>query len=337
MRQIAMWMMAAALSCGVMACAKAPNAGDGASRGGAADAASSSAIARDKSAAAKDDTSSFAVKDFPKAPTVNAERAFGYVREIVGFGRRAVGSPGHKKTEDYIHSKLKGDAVEDDDFTVETPAGRFRLKNIIAKFPGSEDRVVVIGSHYDTIYPMKNFVGANDGGSSTGLLLEIANQLRGRKRQGPAVWLVFFDGEEAFKDWTDTDSIYGSRHLAEKWQQDGTAKKITAFLLLDMIGDKDLNIDRDENSSQQLEDLIGRAAQHLGLQSHFYARTLAVGDDHTPFAKVGIPTADLIDFDYGYANSFWHTPEDTMDKLSPQSLGIAGDVVLQTLAALGVR
>ena len=268
---------------------------------------------------------------------VNASRAMHYVREIVAMGRRAPGSFGQKKQQTYLRAKLKDDHLEEDVFTASTPAGKLELHNFVAKFPGSTEDIVVIGSHYDTIYPMKNYVGANDGGSSTALLLEIANQLRGIKRSGPAVWLVWFDGEEAFKKWSDTDSVYGSRHLAAKWKQDGTTKRIKAFILADMIGDTDLNVDRDTNSTPWLSELVLKAATTLGHQSYFYQRSLSVGDDHTPFAEIGVPVVDLIDFDYGYNNVFWHTPQDTVDKLSPHSLQIVGDVILETVRLLRSR
>ena len=211
------------------------------------------------------------------------------------------------------------------------------MRNLIAKFPGTKDGIIVIAGHYDTLYSQGNFVGANDGGSSTALLLELANQLRGRKRNGYSVWLVWTDGEEAIKQWSTTDSVYGARHLAAQWQQDGTIKKIKAFLLVDMIGDADLNIDRDANSAPWLEDLILQAASRLGYQSHFFGRTLPMEDDHLPFVKLGVPAADLIDFDYGYGNVFWHTPQDTVDKLSPKSLEIVGNVVLETVRMLDAR
>ena len=163
-------------------------------------------------------------------------------------------------------------------FTADTPEGKFPVHNIVAKFPGTKDGIIVIASHYDTNYPLRNtsYVGANDGGSSSALLLEIANQLRGKKRDGYSVWLVWDDAEEAMKPETELafsdDSLYGIRHLAEKWQADGTLKKIKAFLLADMIGDADLNIDRDTNSTPWLEDVVYEAATRLGYQSHFFAR-----------------------------------------------------------------
>lgn len=273
-----------------------------------------------------------------------------YVKEIVAFGPRPLGSPNHKKVEDYILGHLKGDDVERDDFEITTSEGRFPVHNVIAKFPGTRDGIIVVASHYDTNWPLRNtnYIGANDGASSSGLLLEIANQLRGKKRDGYSVWLLWDDGEESMKlPWYDPESLYGVRHLAQKWQDDGTLKKIKAFLLEDMIGDADLNIERDDAcaktsspnscSTSWLEDLIYQAATRLGDQSHFFARQTAMVDDHIPFVQRGVPSADLIDFNYGYNNVFWHTPEDTVDKLSPKSLAIVGTVTLETVRLLDQR
>jgi Zn-dependent M28 family amino/carboxypeptidase len=269
-------------------------------------------------------------------PAIDSARAMQYVKEIVKFGPRPIGSANHKKVEDYLISHLKGGAVEEDTFTADTPEGKFPVRNIIAKFPGSRDGIIVIASHYDTNYPLRNtsYIGANDGASSSALLLEIANQLRGKKRDGFSVWLVWDDAEEAIRTWSDADSLYGIRHLAEKWQNDGTLKQIKAFLLADMIGDADLNIDRDLNSTPWLEEVVFQSAARLGYQSHFFARDNQVSDDHLPFMQRGVPCADLIDFDYGYNNVFWHTPQDTVDKLSPKSLQIVGSTILETVNIL---
>lgn len=270
------------------------------------------------------------------APRVQGARAIEYVRDVVGLGPRPVASRAHQRMEAYLRSHLRGDELEEDAFTAQTPAGQLPMRNLIAKYPGAKDGIIVIATHYDTLYPLRNFVGANDGGSGAGLLLELANHLRspGRKRNGYAVWLVWLDGEEAIRQWSASDSLYGSRHLAERWRQNGAARKIKAFLLLDMIGYADLNIDRDSNSTPWLLDLVRQAAQSLGYQSHFYRRDIAIEDDHLPFARIGVPVADLIDFEYGYNNVFHHTTEDTLDKLSPRSLEIVGDVVLETVRRL---
>ena len=268
-------------------------------------------------------------------PDINGNHAMQYLKEVVAFGARPPGSPAHAKLEQYILSKLKGTEVEQDQFIAQTPVGKFPMSNIIAKFPGKKDGIIVVAGHYDTAsYLGKNFVGANDGGSSTALLLALADQFRGKPLDGYSVWLLWTDGEEAFVRWTDSDSVYGTRQLAQKWHQDGTAKKIKAFILVDMIGDADLDILHDTSSTPWLSDVVYKAATNLGYQSHFYQLQTAIEDDHQPFLKIGVPSVDLIDFTYGYNNVFWHTPQDTIDKLSPQSLAITGDVVLETIRLL---
>ncbi len=273
-------------------------------------------------------------------PAIDSARAFQYLKDIVAFGPRPLGSANHKKVEDYILAHLKGDEVENDTFTADTPAGKFAIHNIVAKYPGTKDGIIVIASHYDTNYPLRktSFVGANDGASSSALLLEFANQLRGKKREGYSIWLVWDDAEEAIKPDTEVpfldDSLYGIRHLQEKWEADGTLKKIKAFLLADMVGDADLNIEHDSNSTPWLEDVVYEAASRLGYQSHFFARTMGVDDDHIPFMKHGVACADFIDFNYGYNDVFWHTTQDTVDKLSPKSLEIVGATMLETVNIL---
>lgn len=312
-------------------------------------AATTSAAATPAAGADSQDATLPALKlppDSGPPPAIDASRAMQYVKEIVKFGPRPLGSENHKKVEEYIASRLKGDTVEDDIFTADTPEGKFPVHNIVAKFPGTKDGIIVIASHYDTNYPLRHtsYVGANDGASSSALLLELANQLRGKTRDGYSIWLVWDDAEEAMKpDGTgglpmvmpfDQDSLYGITHLAQKWQAEGTLSKIKVFLLADMIGDADLNIDRDLNSTAWVESVVYEAATRLGYQSHFYGRTNQVGDDHIPFMKRGVPSADLIDFDYGYNNVFWHTTQDTVDKLSPNSLQIVGSVLLETVRIL---
>jgi glutaminyl-peptide cyclotransferase len=267
---------------------------------------------------------------------VDPAKAWQYTKEIVAIGPRWDGSPGQQKMGEYIHSRLKNDDVEEDRFVADTPEGKFNMRNIVAKFPGTKDGIIVIGSHIDTNYPLRHtsFVGANDGACTTALLLAIADQLRGKKLEGYSVWLAFLDGEEAIKSWSNTDSLYGSRHLAQKWQQDGTSKKIKAFILADMIGDADLDILRDLNSTPWLQDVVYQAATHLGYQSYFFEESNAIEDDHLPFSRIGVPVVDVIDYNYGYHGAYHHTTEDTLDKLSPKSLQIAGDVILETIRLL---
>jgi glutaminyl-peptide cyclotransferase len=267
---------------------------------------------------------------------LNGARALTYTREFVSVGPRWIGSPGHAKAEAFIRKQFEHDQLEEDTFTATTPEGPMPMRNFIVRFPGKKDGVIVIATHYETNYPLRdiNFVGANDGGSTTGLLIELANHLRGRTLDGYSVWLVFFDGEEAIQQWSHSDSLYGSRHLAAKWQNDGTLRRIKAFLLADMLGDKNLDVERDLNSTPWVEDVVKKAATRLGDQSYFFAKSDQVEDDHLPFVQRGVPSADVIDLDYGPQNSYHHTAQDTMDKLSAKSLTITGNVFLETIKLL---
>jgi Zn-dependent M28 family amino/carboxypeptidase len=308
-------------------------------KGTSAGSATATAAAKSETPAATPAPPEAGAPDSGPLPQIDAKRAFQYTREVTAFGPRYMGSENHKKLERYILDHLKGDQVEDDAFSADTVEGKFPVRNIIAKYPGVKDGIIVILGHYDTNYPLRDtgFVGANDGGSSTAILLEYAHHLRGKKRDGYSVWLVWTDGEEAVRQWSPTDSLYGARHLAEKWDKDGTLKKIKALMVMDMIGDADLNIDRNTMGTPWLLDLIYSAAERAGYQSHFYARQGGIEDDHLPFLKLGVPCADVIDLNYGYNNVFHHTPQDTMDKLSPKSLEIIGNTTLETIRLLDRR
>ena len=277
--------------------------------------------------------------DTPPALKVNGQKAYQNLKDFVALGPRYLGSQGHARAEQFILAHLKGAQIEQDKFNVQTAVGPFAMNNIIAKFPGKKDGVIVIAGHYDTIYPLRNtnFIGANDGGSDVGLMLEIASQLRTHPPDGYSIWLLFTDGEEATVEWTDADSLYGSRHLAGEWSEDGTAAKVRAFLLLDMVGDKYLDLDHETSSTPWLADVVFRASQRLGQESHFSDRNSPVQDDHLPFRAVGIPVDDIIDFDYGFQNIYHHTTQDTPDKCSAASLQIVGDIVMETIRALNTH
>ena len=274
----------------------------------------------------------------------NGNRAYQYAQQIVNCGPRWIGSPGHACAENFLKKQFAKDNIEEDTFSTNTPAGVMTMHNFIVKFPGKKDGVIVLASHYETNYPLRDihYVGANDGAATSALLIEMANYLRGRKLDGDSIWLVFFDGEEAIQEWSDTDSLYGSRHLAAKWDRDGTLKRIQAFLLLDMIGDKDLDIARDQNSTPWLLDLVQKAAKQEGDASYFFATTNAIEDDHLPFVQRGVPSADIIDYDYGphtflHPDGYHHTAEDTMDKISAHSLTVVGQTMQETIHLLNQR
>jgi glutaminyl-peptide cyclotransferase len=279
-----------------------------------------------------------------QAQRFNGNRAYQYASEFAAIGPRWPTSQGHTKAEAFLRAHFQHDQLEEDAFTADTPIGPVNMRNFIVRFPGKKDGVIVLATHYETNYWLRNinFVGANDGAATTGLLMAIADQLRqatanGKKLDGYSVWLVFFDGEEAIEHWSDSDSTYGSRHLAAKWGRDGTLGRIKAFMLADMIGDKDLDIQRESRSAAWLVDLVRQAAKKYGYERYFFQKEEPVDDDHLPFVKRGVPAIDIIDIDYGPNDSYHHTAQDTMDKVSAHSLTIDGDVFLETIRLIDMR
>jgi glutaminyl-peptide cyclotransferase len=275
----------------------------------------------------------------------DAARAFNHVKAQVAFGPRPAGSAALEKTREYIVKELKSYGLKTtlQEFSPNTPQGKVRMKNIVAELPGASQNTIIIGSHYDTkFFKDQTFVGANDGASSTAAVLEIARVLAEEQRAGkprPFTYqFVFFDGEEAFcGEWSEClggkDNTYGSRHFVEQLKKQQRLDTVKAMILLDMVGDKDLAIPREETSSAWLVNLIWGTAQEIGYGEQFPSRPFSIGDDdHMPFLRAGIPAVDIIDFEYGGSdNRYWHTPEDTLDKVSAESLKAVGDVVLVSL------
>jgi glutaminyl-peptide cyclotransferase len=271
-----------------------------------------------------------------RLPSFSGRAALEFTRQAVSFGPRPSGSAAARRLRAYIRAELAlcRCQVEEDAFTAETPSGPVPMTNLIARFGGVSGRMVVITGHYDTkSMPGGRFVGANDGGSSTGFLLELAQALARLPHRNQIV-LVWFDGEEAFRQWSETDGTYGSRHLARKWAADGTLGRIRALINVDMIGDQDLGILDDHHSSATLRRLIWTSAAELGLGRYFLNAPGAILDDHMPFVSAGVNAVDLIDFNYGPDNSYWHTSRDTMDKLSADSFRVVGTVVLEAIQRL---
>jgi glutaminyl-peptide cyclotransferase len=260
--------------------------------------------------------------------------ALEFTRKAVSFGPRPPASQANKNEQAWITAELhkfKKCKVLEDPFTAQTPLGPTPMKNIIAKFPGSSGRSVVITGHFDTkTFPGRQFVGANDGGASAGLLLELARVIDTRPFKDD-VYLVWFDGEEAIGEWSATDGLHGSRHLAARWAADGTLSSIKALINVDMIGDRDLGIMQVSNSSPQLLQMVWKIANDLGYGRYFRDNSASIEDDHVPFLQHGVNALDLIDFDYGPANQYWHSDQDTLDKLSAHSLEVVGNVLIELI------
>jgi glutaminyl-peptide cyclotransferase len=278
----------------------------------------------------------------------NSKQAYAYTAEISGFGERWPGSPGHKKTENLIHQILLKDGaqIETDDFVATTPRGPIQVHNIIGKFNVSTDqnqKIFVLAGHYDTLFK-RGFIGANDGASSAGILLAFADALAHQKTK-MAIWLVWTDLEEAIKSFNDpNDGLYGSKHLAKELAESGQVPRIRGLFLLDMIGDKDLKVARETNSSHWLQAIIGQAANQLGYGRYFFQYQVNITDDHASFLNVGIPSVDVVDAEYGRMGpgfdnmgEFHHTNADTLDKVSQQSLEIVGRTILLTVELLDTQ
>jgi Zn-dependent M28 family amino/carboxypeptidase len=260
-----------------------------------------------------------------------------HVEKIVSYGPHPPGSEAQKEVGSYIAQQLQSSGLEVHTHTFHpvTPLGRREMTNIWGVVEGKEDSIIVLASHYDSKYFEEfSFLGANDSGSSSGLLLELARILKQENPTDYSLWFVFFDGEEAFFDWTSADSLYGSREFVRMLKGRGQLSKISALILLDMVGEEDLVLRKDVNSTYWLTQLIWDQAATMDHGDIFQSRgNTGAQDDHVPFAQEGIPVVDVIDLDYAY----WHKKEDTLDKLSADNLRIVGDVVLASLPAIAKR
>jgi len=273
-----------------------------------------------------------------------AEQAYAYCAEIAGFGERWPGSPGHSKTEDLIHQVLEKDGaqVESDNFVATTPLGRIAVHNIIGKFNTRVDpkqRIFILTGHYDTLIK-PGFIGANDGASSTAILLAFADALAHQK-VAMQIWLIWTDLEEAVHAFDGKDGLYGSRHLARKLMANGTISRIRGVFLLDMIGYKNLSVAREMGSSRSLQNYIAQAANQLGYAQYFFRYDANITDDHESFIQVGIPAVDVVDAEYGRTGAgfdsmgeFHHTNADTMDKVSQHSFEVVGRTILLAVELL---
>jgi hypothetical protein len=289
---------------------------------------------------------------------ISGDKALAHVQQLVDFGPRPSGSEAIEKSRRYIEDQLRrsGWHVTRQAFTDDTPRGKVQFVNLIAQFPGQGTAapLFLLCSHYDTkTFDAIKFVGANDGGSSTGLLLELARVIGRHPNLAAKVELVFFDGEEAYDHFSETDGLYGSRyfakHLGEGRQPARSATHPPAAMqqlragsvaggfhggiLFDMVGDRSLDVTLPADSPSEMARDIFAAAEALKLRSYFTYLDREIIDDHSPLNAIGIPTIDVIDFDYPW----WHTAGDTIDKISPKSLQVVGSVALYYLSEFALK
>jgi hypothetical protein len=277
----------------------------------------------------------------PAAIAFDGTRTLEHVRHLVAIGPRVAGTPGAQQARDYITAQMKalGLTVEEQGFVAATPAGRTPMVNLRVLLPGGDGPAtgagrgrLIIAGHYDTkLFRDFVFVGASDGGSSTAFLIEMARVLQKRRNALP-IELLFLDGEEAVVEWQGDDHTYGSRYYVDAARRAGTLAEIRALVLVDMIGDRDLGISREANSTPWLTDTIWAAARRLK-RREFLDRETPIEDDHQRFLEAGVPAVDIIDLDY----PAWHTADDTLDKVSAASLQVVGDVLMAALPDIEKR
>jgi glutaminyl-peptide cyclotransferase len=263
----------------------------------------------------------------------DGSKALAHVARLTQIGPRQSGTPGIAQAQQYILAELKsyGCTAETDDFHADTPAGSLAMKNILVKIPGERPDIILLSTHYDT-KRLENFVGADDGGSSTGVMLELARLLCAKPGHD-AVWIAFFDGEEAVNvQWADPDNCYGSREMAARLAASGDLKRVKALLLADLVGSRNLRIRRESGSTKWLTDLVWSVAARLGYGQIFVREETSIDDDHVSFLRRGVPAVDVIDLET--SASYWHTPQDTLDKLSARSLAVVGHVFLESVREL---
>lgn len=267
----------------------------------------------------------------------DGQRAYATLKQIVAFGSRHSGSQGFEAQRALLKRELHqlGFKYEEQSFQASTPLGQIPMVNLVAYVEGSIPGAIILGNHYDTKYfPKFEFLGANDGGSTTAWMLEFARTV-GPKRQGRSLWLCWFDGEEALVEWSDADSLYGSRAFVQGLRTGGLLREIHVMINVDMIGDCFLGVQRDTGAPPWLSRPVWQTAGRLGYGPHFLATGQRIEDDHIPFRNAGIPALELIDFSYGGSiadhHRNWHTPNDVISRVCPESLQAIGDVIYHAL------
>lgn len=271
-----------------------------------------------------------------RAPRVDETYAMKSVQAIVGFGDRSPDSSGSTQTVEYLKAKslMYCDSADIHEFTASTPHGSKTFRNVVAEIKGQRDEYIIVGSHFDTkIIPgIPIFTGANDGGSSTGVLLAMMKAVK-ESAVTPLFTLrfAFFDGEECYHEYGEHDGLFGSKEYASRLEASGELKKCRAFVLLDMIGDTSLKLTIPANTDPELFQLLKDAAEVCAVPQIVTRFPMNMLDDFIPFQEKGVPCIDLIDFEYGPGNVYWHTSHDTIDKISSSSLKTSGDLALQLI------
>jgi len=271
-----------------------------------------------------------------KAPSVDSALAYSLVKALVGFGPRPSGSENNFRQIDFIAETASkfGASVKVQKFAALTPCGEMQFANVIAEVKGQRPEFLIVGSHFDTkkLEDAPDFIGANDGASSTGLLLAMIKAIVDSGEMPPySLRLVFFDGEECIVQYGQNDGLFGSRHYLESLKKNGSFKKCKAVIVLDMIGDEHLNLTLSRDTHPLLAKALFKSAERMGAEKYFNWGNACILDDHSPFQEAGTPAIDVIDFEYGQGNMYWHTKADTLDKLSPASLKVVGDSVLDMI------
>jgi glutaminyl-peptide cyclotransferase len=270
------------------------------------------------------------------APTVDSTLAYSIVETVTTFGPRPSGSPGAAKVATFIRTKAEefGAKSSIDEWSELTPNGNVVFRNVIAEIPGTSQDVVIVGGHYDSkvIESLPDFIGANDGGSSTGLQLAMIRAITSYPEKPPfTLRFLFFDGEECQIQYSDHDGLHGSKRYARHLKENNEIARCRAVVILDMIGDRDLTITLPRDTNATLADRLFQIADQMNVRQHIGWYPHAILDDHVPFQRLGIPAINIIDFRFGPENRYWHTSEDTMDKISEESLRIVGDLTLNLL------
>jgi len=272
-------------------------------------------------------------------PTFDGQRAFAEVEALVQFSPRDAGTENGRKAAEHILDRLEGLGIqaEIDTFKDATPVGEKTFNNVIGQIPGKTGKWILLGSHFDTMPGIENFQGANDSGSSTGVLLELARLLADTKPD-VGIRFAFFDGEEGIASYAPGDGLHGSRHMVKQLVDSGAVGNIDAMILLDMVGDKDLNLMVPYNSDRMLAKKLFKAAYITGHREYLSLSTQAyITDDHVPFLEAGVPAIDIIDFRFGSKpglNDHWHTEADNLENIDTKSLQITGEIAMELLQSL---